>query len=75
MAAISTHLHRKPFQVAVSADMELEFRKWNHLGTRWDVSPRNVAHKVGEGAVLAEHARHGRLVFSFSTGQFVSVGF
>lgn len=75
MAAISTHLDARPYQVASSRELDLEFRKWDHLGTHRRVTARDAAMRVGQGDVVCEHVRHDRLVFEFSGGLFVAVGF
>jgi hypothetical protein len=51
MAHTSSHLHVKPFQVAVTSDPKLPVRKWHHRGTLWAVSSLDAAyhtaHKLG----------------------------
>jgi hypothetical protein len=75
MAAISTHLHHKPFQVAVAADKALPLRKWNHLGTLGAVSSREAAYRAGvPGNIIRESASAHGIVYEF-LGGFVHVGF
>ena len=46
MASISNHLHVKPYQIAVTNDKTLPIRKWNHLGTFWDVSAISAIYQM-----------------------------
>ena len=80
MASISTHLHKKPYQVAVSNDRFLEFRKWNHLGTIYDVSHESAAYTACRGRfpgdVVTEHpGKNGGVIFEFPGDVFIHVGF
>ena len=74
MAAISTHLHHKPYQVAISKIRYAELRKWNHLGTTHCESHATAAYKHGEGAFVRELPSPHGVVFQF-TDNFVHVGF
>lgn len=59
MSHISSHLHVKPFQVAVTSDPKLPVRKWNHKGTLWAVSSLDAlyqtAHKLGIKGDAKDH--------------------
>lgn len=78
MAQISTHLNVKPFQVAVTTDETLIYRKWDHKGTCWSVDHTDAALKFGSGKLLERcisrfNCKFG-VVFKFENN-FVHVGF
>jgi hypothetical protein len=77
MAAVSTHLHNKPYQVANTTDPTLIFRKWNHLGNHYCPSPRSAAYSAykGEGHIESESYGAGGIIYRFSCGLYISVGF
>lgn len=88
MASISTHLHRRPYQVAVTNDPRQLFRKWDHLGTYYAPTHRSAAAAAYKGGgSLTDldceakqrteiHATAKcRALFRSSCGLFISVGF
>lgn len=77
MAAISTHLHNRPFQVATTTDIKLPLRKWNHLGIIWGVSHRTAAYVAMQfqHCLVQEFMCYDGLTFQFANGQYVRVTF
>jgi hypothetical protein len=74
MAAISTHLHHRPYQVSVTKDPNLPYRKWRHLhGTKWAVSHKQALVVAGIPGSIVRVLNRPELVFEFSTGDFVRV--
>jgi len=75
MAAISTHLDLKPYQVAVATDPTLPMRKWNwHRGTMWAVSAKSAAYEVNKSGDIAIDPKFPS-AFKFPDGQYVCAGF
>jgi hypothetical protein len=76
MAAISTHLHHRPYQVATATDLNLPHRKWRHHGTFRAPTHRSAAYDVykGIGNVIDEFAGPHGIIYRFSCGLFVCVG-
>jgi len=75
---ISTHLDVKPFQVSIGRDLSLPTRKWNHIGTVYEISARSVAYRVGRtfgGDIVSITAHEGSSAFLFPNGTYVRVGF
>lgn len=90
MTSVSTHLHRKPYQVATARDPTLPFRKWDRLGTHWDVTALNAAYKfLPPGARVCRGAESPdpevdrsvdgvwdrKNLYYFSDGTWIAVGF
>lgn len=80
MAAISTHLDVKPYQVAVSKDKNLLFRKWNHLaGFFYQPTHMSAAYaaKNYKCEIVRSQIGFGEtgIIFEFADGEFVHVGF
>jgi hypothetical protein len=74
MAAISTHLHNRRFQVAISENKDLPLRKWNHIGTVEAVTSISAAYKVVDSTIKTSHPGfEGGVIFEFENGQFVSI--
>jgi hypothetical protein len=73
MAAISEHLHTRPYQVATSTDPDLPLHKWSHRGTQHAVSHRSAAFLFGTGTPVESCSATG-VVFAFP-GLYVHVGF
>ena len=75
-AQISSHLNDKPYQVAVTTDINLPLRKWNHKGTVYDKSNLSAAYKYGDGKLLGnsnpKNEKGG--IYKFEK-KFVYVGF
>ena len=77
MAQISEHLNVRPFQVAVSTDETLIYRKWDHKGTCWSVDHTDAAIKFGKGKLISRYHNHNSkygATFQFEHN-FVHVGF
>jgi hypothetical protein len=75
MAAISTHLDPKPYQVAISHDRDLPLRKWKHVGVIGAPSHREAAYRAGVmGNLVREYPSPHGVVYEFLCG-FVHVGF
>lgn len=74
---ISTHLHTKPYQVAISEDRHLPLRKWNHIGTIHEVSHRVAACVARKfvSEITGTHNSLSGIIFEFADGVFVHVGF
>jgi hypothetical protein len=78
-AAISHHLDKKPWEVAVSKDSSLPVRKWNHLGTVWAASAKSAAYQARadeKGEIVRTLTLPGdseAVVFEFPDGSFVRV--
>ena len=80
-ADISSHLHSKPFQVAITTDKTLPLRKWNHIGVVQAPSSKSAAYNAynGSGDITEEFSIHpsterSGTVYKFSTGEFIFVG-
>lgn len=69
----------KPFQVAVSPDLDLPYHKWHCLGTCWAPTPRSAAYDTCRGRVngdvVAAHSLSGLAIFEFPGSVFIRVGF
>ena len=73
---ISSHLAPKPWQVALSIDPKLLFRKWNHIGTIWAVSSISAAYQArkADGDIVQTLAGYeGGAIFKFPDGMFIHV--
>lgn len=75
MIPVSEHLHGRPYQVALSRDKDLVFRKWNHVGTTWAVSHGSAAFRHASGDIVRRFCGVSGIVFEFTDGTFVQVGF
>lgn len=64
---ISSHLNLKPWQVAITLDLNLPFRKWYHMGTTWAVTARSAAFELG--SVVKEEDG----IYQLNSGWFVHV--
>lgn len=75
MAAISTHLHDKPYQVATTMDPAKPHRKWDHRGTHYAPSHRSAAYNAykGDGDIVSESTGAVGVVYLFSCGLSVQV--
>ncbi len=75
MARISTHMDERSFQVAVTKDIKLPLRKWDHRGTVHGISAASVAFQVHNkvGEVVETHVVEGFIVYEFATGEFIRV--
>lgn len=75
MAAISTHLHVRPYQVAVTTDPALPYDKWKQLGINYAPTHRSAAYAVykGDGDIVGESTGFMGVVFLFSCGLSVQV--
>lgn len=70
---ISTHLHLKPWQVAISRDSSLLIRKWNHIGTHWHVSALSAVYAIGGANIVRMFAKEHKAVYELDNGQFIAI--
>jgi hypothetical protein len=78
MAAISTHLNQKAYQIAVTRDFSLPLRKWDHKGTCWAVSARSavyIARGELKGDIVKTHAMFDGVACEFADGVFMRVAY
>ena len=75
MAAISTHLHDKPYLVATTTKPDLIHRKWNHLGTLQAPSHRAAAYAAYKetGDIVGQSNNVHGVVYLFSCGLSICV--